>query len=216
MSGLQSTVFRVLDLPAELRNNIYFMLVGNVMWYMDTKYPRDTSAILRVCQQIREEARGIYYSTNVFRFDVHPSLRRFDKDREARTTLWVADAAKWMLSLERKDFVAILQIEAPDDSVYNTKTAGELAWDLIGRLRDGGISDSDMKFALKLLVASRVPEGSAMCCDRGECITKRVPPGFPAAPSFVTGHLLGVSQELRDVIKKEKQTQGDWPTHWLE
>jgi len=68
-----------LDIPAELRNQIYRHLLvkeSNVCF----AHPRDfsrTAAILRTCRQVYEEARGILYGENEFRFErEHRSLRQ--------------------------------------------------------------------------------------------------------------------------------------------
>lgn len=68
-----------LDLPAELRNQVYrHVLVKNVE--VNFAHPAAfsrTAALLRTCRQVYEEARDILYSENEFRFDREQrSIRR--------------------------------------------------------------------------------------------------------------------------------------------
>lgn len=68
-----------LDIPAELRNEIYrHVLVkkSKVSFAHPANFPR-TAALLRTCRQVYEEARGILYSENEFRFERdHRNIRR--------------------------------------------------------------------------------------------------------------------------------------------
>ena len=75
----------LLDLPAELRNQIYqHVLVDDEK--LDFGHPTNlqhTAAILRTCRQVHDEARGILYSENVF------CLRR--RKEQTLRTRWSSD-----------------------------------------------------------------------------------------------------------------------------
>lgn len=65
---------KFLDLPAEVRNNIYFYAVTGIPVCPDESldYPLsafDEPPITRTCRQIRSEALAIFYGENSFRFD---------------------------------------------------------------------------------------------------------------------------------------------------
>jgi hypothetical protein len=68
-----------LDIPAELRNQIYRHLLvkkSQVSFAHPINFSR-TAALLRTCRQVYEEARGILYSENEFRFERdHRNIRR--------------------------------------------------------------------------------------------------------------------------------------------
>lgn len=207
--GRWDAVFRFLDLAAELRNKVYLMHLTSGYVHIESRgrYTALPPPILHVCLQIREEARGIYSSTNISHFEGVSSLRLNGIDEESRNTEWLKDAAKCLLSRAQPDVHAIRQIERPrHKGVYHTKSAEELSADLAKRLFDGGLSKSDLNFSLGLMVVSRVPDGSASCCRRDECQTIRSPPGAPAALSFTTEHWLGVGKEVQDLIEEEKTT----------
>ena len=66
---------RLLELPAELRNDIYrFALVGDpedkIKITPGMPNPPYEPALLRVSRQVRNEASSIYYQENHFRFDM--------------------------------------------------------------------------------------------------------------------------------------------------
>ena len=73
-----STTFRLLDLPPELRNRIYHMiLITNDLIWIETRGLLTATDIvetgsffeppmLSVCQQIRNEATSIFYASNAF------------------------------------------------------------------------------------------------------------------------------------------------------
>ena len=59
---------RLLSLPAELRNNIYwFALVSSTPVVASTGRRQSCAALLRTCHQIRDEATQIFYTNNTFR-----------------------------------------------------------------------------------------------------------------------------------------------------
>lgn len=72
-----------LDLPAEIRNQIYRLAFVSED-KLDFAYPNNfsrSSALLRTCRQVHEEGRSILYSENVFYF------QRRKKERAVRWTI---------------------------------------------------------------------------------------------------------------------------------
>ncbi len=63
---------RLLDLPPEIKNMIYEMVVieDEIKVTEDTGWvalPQQEPAMLKVCQQIRDEATPVFYGANIFR-----------------------------------------------------------------------------------------------------------------------------------------------------
>ena len=56
----------LLDLPAEIRNTIYMLVVVEEEPVQGTKGKLPLTALLRTCQQIRAEAAQIYFTNNSF------------------------------------------------------------------------------------------------------------------------------------------------------
>ena len=74
-------IFRFLDLPPELRIQIYSLTlpkrvrvrpVGPYAWIMNVY--RDALALLRTCHQIRNEARPLLFSNSKFCIDLYDDV----------------------------------------------------------------------------------------------------------------------------------------------
>ena len=66
MAAATASPFRLLELPAELRNQIYRYAVVEQDWVHLNDHNSSEAAVLQTCRQIRSEAGPIYYGENVF------------------------------------------------------------------------------------------------------------------------------------------------------
>lgn len=200
--------FRFLDLPAEIRNETYFMAFDcSEPVLMDPEsiesgYIPRMPPLLRVCRQIREETRKIYYSNHTFYFA--RESRRY-RATGIEDPGWMANAAKWLLSLEERDYLAIKDIQHAN-FIYTTRGAKKDVSDLAKRLEEGGRQLFDV--GLKLVIGSRALAGSMECCARGFC--GPAPTVVGTANPLVMVHLVAVG-ELADFMREERNTQGELP-----
>ena len=161
-----SGIFRFLDLSAELRNQIYEEVLGPGLG--DSKVqigptdPQDyfdpwaPPAILQACRQIREEARAIYYSANMF------ELPRGSPE-------WREVGAMWLTSLEPRDVASITKMRTalPSNYLCCSGAADTFFHDFYDEIERAGSVLSDD--ALVISAQSKVMEGDAICCKNGGC-----------------------------------------------
>lgn len=104
-------VFRFLDLPPELRIQVYNLAlpkrvrvrpVGPYAWIMNVY--RDALALLRTCHQIRNEARPLLFSNSIFRIGL------YDDVDTLHFQSWIDGAGKGLVS-RMKCFEVVTSVE---------------------------------------------------------------------------------------------------------
>lgn len=125
------------------------MDVGN---YQDYTPP----GFLQTCQQIRQDARSIYYSVNTFTFD--------------EPKLWPLEIGMWLDSLDSKHITSVANLLVMSPAVAKSTPTHEAVKkfnELDRQLSDTGIESINGVVTVK--VGSIVGKGEGMCCGSGRC-----------------------------------------------
>ena len=149
----RSEIFPFLELPAELRNQVYFEVIVSRLFIRLAKndnYNYTTPALLQVSRQIRHEARSIYYSMNMFQV--------------ASPTAWKWVVIQFLKSLDSTDKKAASYIHGTGCQQYNTDQAHN---QFVYLQQDAGMTLDDSVIFMD--VRSHVGEGEATCCQHGHC-----------------------------------------------
>ena len=199
----------LLELPAELRNNIYrYALVSDDPIYITPDGLRTRKALLQTCEQIKNEATGIFYAENVFitKYAVKSSwLRTANESREF--------PFRWLASIGPANAEAIskfvIEYELPKVFMNGARQQGQpggrsQSWPFCMVQRD---CEVDMRAKAKEVVAM-VNIGLAESCVEllnRDCLD----PTEETVPGEVTRHMRSVFYDtLSELMRLRAKTIG--------
>lgn len=168
----QQTPPTLRTIPPELRNRIYaYTLVQEQPIELSTGSSKNTSALLRTCRQIRQEASPMFYTANEFTFKIHgyrgleaaPALKvhlqfsrvgrenfQLEICRKCRESIHLEDFAKWLRAYHR-DANTVPRLE-PRLCVTGPLW-GSAVRRIVSTIDNGGVPGVDTLAAITFLLA---------------------------------------------------------------